>query len=734
MAPPVSRQKALKGASSASSSTTQDPRFARFQSDPRFRLPSRKQNTVKLDKRFANILKDDEFSRKASVDRYGRKVGKEQGRKELERLYRLDDSEEEAESGEEDEIVRKELRRADRSYDPAREGGFSDSSSSEEESSDEELEVEVEEDIEEAELYPAEQGAEVPMGEVSRRLAVVNLDWDNIGASDLMAVAASFAPRENSIRRVTVYPSEFGRERMQREEMEGPPAELFAKSRTIQLEESDDEEDSDDEEERIKKELLKEDKGDDFDASALRQYQLDRLRYYYAVIECSSEDVAQALYEAMDGREYLSSANFFDLRFIPDETSFEDDKPRDTCNAVPTDYRPSEFVTDALTHSKVKLTWDADDTKRKEVQKRAFSRKEIDENDLQAYIGSASSSEDEEEEEEEEEMINPMTGEAIETASVVSRATTRADRRDALRAALGLPPEPEKGKKKKDRRGSDAAVGDMQISFTPGLTAAAPKKGAVFANKPDEETTREKYIRKEKERKQKKKERVMAIREGRDPDQVSDGDATEQQEPTVANDEDDDPFNDPFFTDPVAAQAEAKKVRAATKKRERLEKEAAEASTKARERAELELLMDDGDKNVRHFNMKDIQRAEKLSNKKVKDKKSVAKKKAAIENAGGDGFEMDVADPRFAKLFENHEFAIDPTNPRYKGTEGMKKLLQEGRKKRDAVVGGGPAKGVTTSASSSSNKKRAREDNDVITTTGIDVMGLVDKMKKRAKT
>ncbi len=50
-------------------------------------------------------------------------------------------------------------------------------------------------------------------------------------------------------------------------------------------------------------------------------------------------------------------------------------------------------------HSKVKLTWDAEDTKRKEVQKRAFSRKEMEEEEMKAYIASDTSDEDEEEEE-----------------------------------------------------------------------------------------------------------------------------------------------------------------------------------------------------------------------------------------------------------------------------------------------------------------------------------------------
>lgn len=43
-----------------------------------------------------------------------------------------------------------------------------------------------------------------------------------------MAVANSFVPADGRILNVVIYPSEFGMERMQREEIEGPPREIFA--------------------------------------------------------------------------------------------------------------------------------------------------------------------------------------------------------------------------------------------------------------------------------------------------------------------------------------------------------------------------------------------------------------------------------------------------------------------------------------------------------------------------
>jgi len=638
----------------------------------------------------------------------------------LERLYRLESDEEDEGEGDDDSEIRAELKSVkarEKGYDPAREGGFSESSSDEEESEDE-----GPEEVEEAELFPTEaQGVEVPMGEVSKRIAVVNMDWDNIRAADIFAAAKSFVPDGGQVESVVVYPSEFGRERMDREELEGPPKEIFAtpnvKAGAKSTLESED--DSDEDDERIKEQILQEDKGEEFNSTALRRYQLDRLRYYYAVITCSSEPVAKALYDDMDGREYLSSANFFDLRFVPDEVEF-DERPRDSCEHVPEGYRPTEFVTNALTHSNVKLTWDADDSKRKEVQKRAFSRKEIDENDLLAYIGSASSSEAEDDEETLPADVNPIDD---DTLSMMSKPS-RADRRDVLRAALGLPPEPERRTKSKKDQGP---VGDVQITFTPGISASNDK-GLVFENEPlREETTREKYIRKERERKARRKEKAKSRRERRDPDvePINENEAEDKGSKagsaTAAAEAD--PFDDPFFDEPVSVSSKVtRKARKEEKAKLRKERAAEEEATKVN-RAELELMMSDEDQ-VKHFDMKDIAKAEKLKKrKKLKGKRADS---GADMEASGNGFQMDVKDPRFSKLFENHEFAIDPTNPRFKDTEGMKALLEEGRRKRKL------AKNEEGNDEPREHKKtKAKERHS--SNGDQDVSLLVEKFKKKSK-
>jgi hypothetical protein len=610
------------------------------------------------------MLHDDEFSRTATVDRYGRGLPKGEGRKQLKRFYQFDEEEEDDDADDDDEVEAELKRVGGEEVDFMREGLPSD----EEESSSEE-DDDVEEGDEETE-FPDRQGGDVPMGEVSARIAVVNLDWDNIRAEDLLAVFSSFTPSGGRLLKVSVYPSEFGRERMEKEETEGPPKEIFAsKSQTVADEsesEADDENgDNDDDDEKIKHSILKEDKGEEFDSAVLRRYQLERLRYYYAVLIFSSPDAAKAVYDAVDGTEYLSTANFFDLRFIPDETDFSDDKPRDECERIPDGYKPTEFVTDALQHSKVKLTWDADDAVRKEAQAKAFrgGRKEIDENDLKAYLGS-----DSENSSVEDNAVDDLT----ETATTQKLSKKEAERQ-RMRALLGLSTEPLPKTKSKT---SSAPVGDMQITFSSGLSSGLSSSGPkfVFENSPlKDETTAEKYVRREKERRARRKEKMKAPKNGSAP---------EDDPAPEAEGKEDLGFDDPFFTSTAAEESKAaSSAKRKEAKRLKREQRAAEEAEAAAQKAELELLMaaEDGGMEIEHFDMNEIEKAEKKA-KKRGNKGKIGKEEAG--RVGQEGFEMDVGDERFERVFEDGDFAIDPTNPRYRGTEGMRRLLEEGRKRR----------------------------------------------------
>ena len=72
---------------------------------------------------------------------------------------------------------------------------------------------------------------------------------------------------------------------------------------------------------------------------------------------------------------------------------------------------------------------------------------------------------------------------------------------------------------------------------------------------------------------------------------------------------------------------------------------------------ELALLMDD--EEVEHFDMDDIAKKEKGKNRKRKGNKRDNK-----ELEKEDNFDINVNDERFKGVFEDHEFAIDPTKPK----------------------------------------------------------------------
>jgi hypothetical protein len=218
------------------------------------------------------------------------------------------------------------------------------------------------------------------------RLAAVNLDWDNMRAHDLFNIFNSFLrpmqrksdksapPPPGKLLSVCIYPSEFGKERMILEDAAGPGGGIFKSKpgdkrkkdkggkRTQRLtiaksdteEEDDEEEYSDDEEEDEMGEGDEDDAGepseleddgldpiednleilddvseagsDDVDMEKLRQYQLERLRYYYAIAKFSTVEAAELVHNELNGTEFERTANILDLSYVPEDMEFADDE------------------------------------------------------------------------------------------------------------------------------------------------------------------------------------------------------------------------------------------------------------------------------------------------------------------------------------------------------------------------------------------------------------------------
>ncbi|CAN3375011.1 hypothetical protein DIURU_005187 [Diutina rugosa] len=497
-----------------------DSRFKAVHNDPRFRLPSSRHMKVKVDERFSKkeLEKLNASSRGAKIDRYGRKLKEKNVRDDLKKFYEMSDSEESEDSGSEgdsendaetdaidDDAVAAELKRLDKlaeakeAHSSASEAETSSSSESEgsrdsdldsdssesdsdSDSDSDDSDSSAESDLEIEETKPDE-------GEPTKRFAAVNMDFDNIRAVDLFASFQSFV-EAGDIVSVTIYPSQYGKEQMAREEREGPPKDLFKSKKKKKAADSDSdasdvEIDVNDPEAlaRAAKKLYAdaEDKDSgDYDSRALRRYQLQRLRYYYAVVECRSVKAAKTIYSNCDGSEYESTANVFDLRYIPDDMDFDEDEPKDQCFEVPARYKPSsEFVTDALTHSKAKLTWDETPRERLALAQKAFSQKEVEDMDLKAYLASGSDSEDGSDKE--------AKADANKYKSLLG----------GFKSKFG----------KADGANEDEDDVDMEITFNPGLDVAAAE---AEAKRVEEESTIAAYKRKEKERRQARLERAKA--------------------------------------------------------------------------------------------------------------------------------------------------------------------------------------------------------------------------------
>ncbi|QID83682.1 pre-rRNA-processing protein esf1 [Saccharomyces pastorianus] len=611
-----------------------DARFAGIYNDPKFKNTRTRDHKIKLDSRFSK--KDLEVQHKSKVDKYGRKIKDAHNTKEMEDFDKYFEKEaEDDEDAEADVKATVDRARGEVPNDYVSSGDEFTSSDSES-SGESEVESEEESEVE-------AENAKPESGDASKTLAVVNLDWDHVKSEDLMITFSGFVPKGGKIERISVYPSEFGKERMQREEVEGPPKELFQRKKQDKASKKKTTDDSDSDIDIGIKDLYEEGDADkDVDSRALRQYQLDRLRYYYAVVYCSDISTARAIYENCDGTEYESTANMFDLRYVPDGMTF-DDTARDECSALPKNYRPHQFSTDALQHSNVKLTWDETPVDRVEVAKRAFTQKEIDDMDFKAYLASDSDESDEEVNEDAKSKLKSLVG------------------------GLGF------NSKKENANDSEEEEVDMEITFTPALEGGdeKPVEG-------QEETSIEKIRRKEKERRKARKQKVKELKQQSEKEKRGKSKSTNKKH--VADEE--------------------------------------ELKNNAKSKAELELLMDDdGDAEAEssinskaHFNMNEILRSEKEKHKKSR----YQKKERIVE----DTFTPDVEDPRFKEVFEDHDFAIDPTQPEYKGTQAMNKILKErGKRVHDR------------------KRKHGNNENDVTKdgNANKNIGNLVNKLKKKSK-
>jgi NUC153 domain len=262
----------------------------------------------------------------------------------------------------------------------------------------------------------------------------------------------------------------------------------------------------------------------------------------------------------------------------------------------------------------VKLTWDDDDPERNKLTRRTLSGKEIEESDFKAYLASSGSSD--------------------EDSDV---PTSAAMKRDKLRALL-LGGGSEDNELLPEGWGNNfEKAGEMEITFAPGLS-----KGPDDV-RGEEETTLQRYLRKQKERRKQKTAKSERVQDEKLTSQVDEffGEDSEDGEQEVA---------------PAAA---GKQKAEPQSKGSEIQKIKHVESTPA----ELELLVSSVEPEPKHFDMRSVVRAEKVGSKsrgRIKKKNTDPK---ANEDEAQEGFAINVKDDRFKALHEDHAFAIDPTNP-----------------------------------------------------------------------
>ncbi|KAL8473905.1 hypothetical protein ACS0TY_030679 [Phlomoides rotata] len=524
-----------------------DDRFASAQTDPRFIEPKKRRSKVAIDSRFLGVFTDKSFSSSnAPVDKRGKpknnkrasatalshyySLGQQENGNEASRIGKREDDESLAAGTDQVESEKLNETFEDDDDDDGDVHSLDEPSPTSTTDSDSDSDSDGQYLDEEEEDTFMQQEDNVPeIEDETRRLAIVNLDWSQVRAVDLYVLLSSFLPKGGQVLSVSVYPSEFGAKRMAEEAVRGPVG-LF-----------DEEDKTDDGED------------DEIDNNKLRSYELSRLRYYYAVVECDSIATADYLYKTCDGVEFERSANKLDLRFIPDSMEFKH-QPRDVATEAPADYEGLDFQTRALQHSNIHLTWDDDEPQRAKTLKRKLNDGQIAELELKEFLASDDSESDDSDNE------------------VEDKSARKCKKRDKYRALF------ESGDGSDEDEDEEGQ--DMEVTFSTGLEDIS--KRILEKKNKKSETVWDAYLRKRKEKKKASKKGSKYSSE----DESSDAD----EEPAEEADD--------FFVE----EPENKSNPVRGKKMNKSTMQEREAS-----RAELELLAADDkgeDTNLKGYNIK----------------------------------------------------------------------------------------------------------------------------------
>jgi hypothetical protein len=397
-----------------------------------------------------------------------------------------------------------------------------------------------------------------------------------------------------------------------------------------------------------------------FDREKLRAYEAAKLRYYFAVAEFASAAHADAAYREVDGMEFEHSSAAVDLRAIPPEDLGDvvrDRELRDEARGLPSNYVPPDFVVGALQQSNLQCTWEAGDRDRERTLTKYGSgaawQSLAESDDLKAYLASdASSDGDNGSDNEKATNMRRMLGldsdqEDDTQLQVISQPAKQASPVPSSASEPGSSSEAESD----DDEGNEEM--SKEVTFVPGQKkdSLESKIRSKLSSRPENEelTPWQKYQQK---RKEKRRERRLAARAKRESAKDSRSGRSQRADGDGSDDDDSDDGS---------------------------------STGRIQTREELELLLagEENDETARDFDMRGLERLEKLKGKKLRGSRKRRESERA-SNVTGAEFKLDLSDDRFKAVLEGDDdrFGIDRTDPSYRETPAMKEILSEQARRR----------------------------------------------------
>jgi hypothetical protein len=740
-----------------------EERFRAAETRPQFQPVKKQASKVVLDDRFASVLTDPRFQLQEK-DRYGRKKkSKKDAKDELSAFYTVENNSDEEDDNDDKAVKKgnskhkpdddknsaasddssdgsdegdeknKKNKEDDNDEDPASRiayltafsrGEIEMTSSSEDDDDDDSSDDDDDDDDEEDPVFGTSgvldpSNKEEPLMDTTQEptpyLVVMNMDWEHIRAIDLFSIIASFTP-PGAVKRVQVYQSNYGMERMAKERLNGPTG-LWKKPKGSKkgrqpqkdVDSSDDgnsdednqssvdgsEEMEDEDEknmEKWRKQIQQENTNlteTDFDPEKLRAYEASKLKYYFAIVQFATPEHADIAYREVDGLEFEHSSAALDLRSLPvgELDGVVKDRPmRDKATSVPGNYVPPEFVVSALQQTKVQCTWDLGDRDRERMLTKyaaggAEWGKDIEEEDLKAYLASDASSDDEGEDDSDAEQQRHK-GKGSKMRKLLGLDS---DEEDGS-GDEGRPPPGSDASESSDEsedgigRGGDKGEHDMEVRYIPGKKDLEEKIRSKIRSKKEggdveELTPWQKY---QEKRKEKRRERRQASR-------------TKPHGATDAEDSDDaasDGSHDEFFANDSDEQDDGipkTKERHGSQNKKTGKATDDEKANAERSKKELELLFtgEDAEEQMRDYDIRGIQRMEKNKDKKLRGSRKRKEDKLA-SNVSGTDFKVNTRDDRFSAVLDGTDdrFGIDKTDASYKDTTAMREILAEQTQRR----------------------------------------------------